>query len=82
MGRVSRMYSLRNTEDCLKCSSQMIIWIYVALLGDVLKGREWKWRCNMVPWLLGPPKMEMSLKYKKGQTYWRAVEANKQNAVW
>lgn len=20
----------------------------------------------MVPWLLGPPKMEMSLKYKKG----------------
>lgn len=36
----------------------------------------------MVPWLLGPPKMEMSLKYKKGQTYWRAVEANKQSTVW
>lgn len=42
-------FSLRNTEGCLKCSSQMIIGIYVALLGDVLKAREWRWQYNMVP---------------------------------
>lgn len=29
----------------------------------------------MVPWLLGPPKMEMSLKHKEGQTYWERLEA-------
>lgn len=39
-------FSLRNTEGCPKCSSQMIIGIYVALLGDVLKGREWRWQYN------------------------------------